>query len=88
MDNDNPECKSAGKLTALCFSHDIKLTVWYSGLLPYDKHGYAKRSKNPREYRVRDEFGKIVAYGHTPEEAVRKAKKKQNPFGLDLSDML
>lgn len=58
--------------------------------MPYDKHGYAKRSKDPKFYRIKDEYGRIIAYGHTPEEAARKASKKrakQNPFGLDLSDI-
>jgi hypothetical protein len=44
-------------------------------LLPFDKHGNAKYSKDQKEYRVRIN-GKIVAYGHTPEEAVEKAYRK------------
>jgi hypothetical protein len=61
----------------------LKADMHVSYFMPYDKRGYAKRSKDPRHYRVKDEFGRIIAYGHTPEEAVAKAKKKRaknDPF--------
>jgi len=53
--------------------------------MPYDKRGYAKRSKDPRAYRVRDETGRIIAYGHSPEEAVVKAKRKRSKDPFDFN---